>query len=341
MGLAASYSDILPSSGLDADSGLVRKTVYGRGVSLSHATFQPGYVSRPHSHESEELARLIEGEISIFMVFPAQPGTTGTEFRISAGDYMRIPAMAVHWKRNLSSRPAVMIELHNPPLDEPNARALLDPFERHDASFAGNAAIRFGKTNRASAYFAEATFTPAAEDNPLFMRSKAADARFGTARTAKVHSNGEPITTHIVGGESMSIMFTERDGYKARPHFHASEQLSYVIDGEIWTFIEGRGYRSPAGDFVRVPGNADHWAMASAGKKAIVFEVHTPLQGDPATANRVHLVPQHRVPLLPWIPGGHPSDAPPSVELEKLEAEMMRTAAESARREKANASSRK
>ena len=326
MGLAASYSEIEASSGIFPGSGLVRKTVHGRLVSLSHATFPPGYASRPHSHEGEELSRIIEGELSIFMVSPTQPGTSGTEFRIAAGDYMRIPAMAVHWKRNLSSRPAVMLELHNPPLLEPLSRELLDPFERHDGSFGHTAPIRFGKSYRASAYFAEAAFTPAAEDHYLFMRDKAAAARFGTARTAKVHSNGEPITTHIVGAESMSIMFTERDGYKARPHFHASEQLSYVIDGEIWTFIEGRAFRSPAGDFVRVPGNADHWAMASPGKKAIVFEVHTPLQNDPATANRVHLVPPHRVPLLPWIPGGHPSDAPPSAELEKLEEEMKRAA---------------
>ncbi len=331
MGLAASDSEIAASAGMDAESGLVRKTVHGRLVGLSHATFPPGYGSRPHSHEGEELSRLIEGEISIFMVAPTQPGTSGTEFRISAGDYMRIPAMAVHWKRNVSSRPAVMLELHNPPLDEPLSHGLLDPFERHDGSFGHSGAIRFGKTYRASAYFAEAAFTPAAEDHYLFMRDQAAAARFGTARTAKVHSNGEPITTHIVGGESMSIMFTERDGYKARPHFHASEQLSYVIDGEIWTFIEGRAYRSPAGDFVRVPGNADHWAMASPGKKAVVFEVHTPLQNDPATANRVHLVPPHRVPLLPWIPGGHPSDAPPSDELEKLEAEMKRASGQATR----------
>lgn len=331
MGLAARSSEVAASAGFEPGSKLLRKTVHGRGVSLSHATFPAGYASPPHSHEGEELSRLIEGEISIFMVSPTQPGTSGTEFRISAGDYMRIPAMAVHWKKNLSARPAVMIELHNPPLDEPLSRSLLDPFERNDASFGNSGPIRPGKTYRASAYFAEATFTSAPEDHALFMRAKAADARFGTARTAKVHSNGEPITTHIVGAESMSIMFTERDGYKARPHFHASEQLSYVIDGEIWTFIEGRAYRSPAGDFVRVPGNADHWAMASPGKKAVVFEVHTPLQNDPATSNRVHLVPPHRVPLLPWIPGGHPSDAPPSEELEKWEAEMKRTALEAER----------
>jgi quercetin dioxygenase-like cupin family protein len=326
VGLAASYAEIAPSAGMDSGSGLIRKTVHGRLVGLSHATFPPGYASRPHSHEGEELSRLIEGEVSIFMVSPTQPGTSGTEFRLAAGDYMRIPAMAVHWKRNTSSAPAVMIELHNPPLLEPLSRELLDPFERHDGSFGHSEAIRFGKTYRASDYFAEAAFTPAAEDHYLLMRDKAASTRFGTARTAKVHSNGEPITTHIVGGESMSIMFTVRDGYKARPHFHASEQLSYVIDGEIWTFIEGRAFRSPAGDFVRVPGNADHWAMATPGKPAVVFEVHTPLQNDPATANRVHLVPPHRVPLLPWIPGGHPSDAPSSDELEKLEAEMKRAA---------------
>jgi len=55
MALVKSLSDIVPSYGLDPDSGLVSRSAYGYEVSFTHATLPPGYLSPPHAHESEEI----------------------------------------------------------------------------------------------------------------------------------------------------------------------------------------------------------------------------------------------------------------------------------------------
>jgi quercetin dioxygenase-like cupin family protein len=324
MGLALRLADIPPSGGIDPDTGLVRKTAYGKGVSLTHAVFPAGYSSVPHAYEGEELAQVIQGELSVYI--------DGLEFKLREGDFLRIPALAVHWKRNRSEEPTTVLELHNPPTGGPGAGSLLDTFEREDASFGGSPPLRFGQTYRASRYYAdgEDDFPEAPDDH--FLRARADDVWAGVVpqTNGTNHGNRGETKTTRVGGETMAILLGERIGFKMRPHFHAAEQISYVVSGEVWTFVDDRVFYSQPGDFIRVPGNVVHWASVEPTSTAFTWEVHTPLQGDPVEAKGITwLVPPHRVPNLSWIPGGFINDALPVDELEAYESGLLQATKES------------
>jgi quercetin dioxygenase-like cupin family protein len=318
MSLGLSLAELTPNAGIDPSSGLVSRTAYGKTVSVTHAVFPGGYHSAPHAHESEELAQLIEGELSVFI--------DGLEFKLFEGDFLRIPALAVHSKRNRSPRQAVLLELHSP---SRRGASLLDAFEREDASHGGSEPVPFGQTYRASRYYAddEETFAEAPADNPLLARG--ADVWRGIEPSTSGQNHGNKGQTKMVrvGGETLAILLGERIGFKMRPHFHAAEQISYVVEGEVWTFIDDRVIFSQPGDFIRVPGNVVHWAMVEPGEKAVTFEVHAPLQGDPVEATgTTWLVPPHRIPSLSWIPGGFINDALPVDELEAYEAGLLQAA---------------
>jgi quercetin dioxygenase-like cupin family protein len=315
MGIGLSIDTIVPSPGIDPDSGLVNRTAYGRDVSFSHVTFPAGYASAPHGHESEELSQLVEGELSVYL--------DGAEYRLREGDFFRVPALAVHWKRNRGDKPAVALELHSGPRGGVNAASLLDSIEREDGAFGAGPPVRFAQTYRASRYFTdgEEGFPEAPADSPLLAR-KAAVWEPATAQPLPNYHGSAGTNKGIsLRGERMSILYSERDGLKARPHLHAAEQISYVVSGEVWTFVDDRVIYSKAGDVIRVPGNIVHWALVEPGKQAVTFEVHTPIQGDPSGARwGTWLVPEHRIPHVPWIPGGFPTDALPAEELEAYEA---------------------
>lgn len=322
MGLALSLDEIEPNAGIDPARGLVRKTAYGLAVSLTHATFPPGYRSAPHAHESEELSQVSAGAISVYL--------DGVEFTLSEGDFVRIPALTVHWKQNHSSEPAVLLELHNPPTG--GGTSLLDTFEREDSSYGGGEAVRLGQTYRASRHYAdgEAGFPQAPEDHFLLARRDDVWNGASGQPLPRLHGSAGTNKSVRVGSETMAILLSERVGLKARPHLHAAEQISYVVEGEVWTFVDDRVFYSGPGDFIRVPGNIVHWALVEPGIKAVTFEVHTPLQGDPVNARGMNwLVPSHRVASLAWIPGGFPTDALPAEELEAYEAGLLTATRES------------
>jgi quercetin dioxygenase-like cupin family protein len=329
MALGLSLLDVPSDGGIDPAAGLVSRTAYGYEVSVTHATFPAGYRSVPHAHESEELEQLIEGELSVLI--------DGAEYQLRTGDFFRIPALAVHWKRNRSAAPAVVLELHNRPRRSANAASLLDTFEREDASFGAGKAVRFGQTYRASRYYAdgEEDFPKTPSGSPLLARGDDVWAGASAQPLPNIHGSAGTNKSVRVGGETMAILLSERVGLKARPHLHAAEQISYVVEGEVWTFIDDRVVFSKAGDVIRVPGNVVHWALVEPGKKAVTFEVHTPLQGDPVTAHGMNwLVPPHRVPNLSWIPGGFPTDALPAEDLEPFEAGLVQATTESLELEK-------
>jgi quercetin dioxygenase-like cupin family protein len=329
MGLALSLDDIEPSAGIDPASGLVSRSAYGYAVSLTHASFPAGYASAPHAHESEELSQVIAGELSVYI--------DGLEFTLSQGDFIRIPALTVHWKRNHGGEPATLLELHNPPRSGNGSGSLLDTFEREDASYRPGAAVRFGQTYRASRYYTdgEERFPQAPEDHYLRARGDRVWSGASAQPLPRQHGSAGTNKSVRVGSETMAILLSERVGLKARPHLHAAEQISYVVEGEVWTFVDDRVFYSGPGDFIRVPGNVVHWALVEPGQKAITFEVHTPLQGDPVHAQGMNwLVPPHRVPALAWIPGGFPTDALPAEELETYEAGLLEATRESVRLQK-------
>ena len=51
-------------------------------------------------------------------------------------------------------------------------------------------------------------------------------------------------------GNECSLMYATRaPGYHTTPHAHEAEQINYVLAGEIWFFVEERGFLCKAGDF--------------------------------------------------------------------------------------------
>jgi quercetin dioxygenase-like cupin family protein len=85
------------------------------------------------------------------------------------------------------------------------------------------------------------------------------------------------MSTKVVYGNECSISVAQRDaGYHSRPHYHESEQLNYVVDGQMWVFIEDEGFIARAGDFFRVPANAVHWAFNDRDEPVTAFQVHAP-----------------------------------------------------------------
>jgi quercetin dioxygenase-like cupin family protein len=105
-------------------------------------------------------------------------------------------------------------------------------------------------------------------------------------------SQGAPstISVKMVYGTDTGMMIARREkGYHSRPHRHDSEQWNYVLDGEIWFFIDQDGFRCVKGDIVRVPRNLVHWTWVRADAGCLMVETHTPqLTGDPDLAKRAY-----------------------------------------------------
>ena len=85
------------------------------------------------------------------------------------------------------------------------------------------------------------------------------------------------LSTQRIYGNETSIMFAERGpGYHTRPHRHDAEQINVIMSGEIWFFVEGRGWRCKAGDIMRIPRNRLHWAYNRGTEKCVIIESHCP-----------------------------------------------------------------
>lgn len=89
-------------------------------------------------------------------------------------------------------------------------------------------------------------------------------------------SAGE-LRTKQVFGQSCSFTVASRSpGYHSEPHTHDCEQLNYVQRGEIWVFIGQAAFHLAAGDFLRVPPGAVHWAWNRSESDCELIETHTP-----------------------------------------------------------------
>jgi len=85
------------------------------------------------------------------------------------------------------------------------------------------------------------------------------------------------IFLRMVEGTDISIMLASRDsGYHTHPHQHDAEQFNYIIEGELWIFVEEHGYRCVKGDVMRVPRNKIHWAWNRGSGPCVMLEAHTP-----------------------------------------------------------------
>lgn len=97
---------------LEAGTSFDTTFVSGRHVNLMIAHRPPGYHSRPHAHDAEQLNYVQQGDVWFFV------GDRG--YHLRQGDFFRVPRGAVHWMWNRTARPLVLIEAHAPSLaDDP------------------------------------------------------------------------------------------------------------------------------------------------------------------------------------------------------------------------------
>jgi quercetin dioxygenase-like cupin family protein len=93
---------------------------------------------------------------------------------------------------------------------------------------------------------------------------------------------GGSVGAHIAYGREASMMIaTRQPQYHSKPHAHDSEQLNYVLEGELYVFVEDDGFLVKKGDIFRVPRNAIHWSWVQGRAPCVLLETHTPpLIGD-------------------------------------------------------------
>jgi quercetin dioxygenase-like cupin family protein len=105
------------------------------------------------------------------------------------------------------------------------------------------------------------------------------------------------MSTKLVYGNECSMMLATRPGgYHSRPHIHDTEQMNYVIDGEIWVFIDDEFFLVKAGDFYRVPAMAVHWGWITSDAPCTILEVFAPPYISGAHANAVPLFAEGETP---------------------------------------------
>jgi quercetin dioxygenase-like cupin family protein len=105
-----------------------------------------------------------------------------------------------------------------------------------------------------------------AQEDPLY--AEAAD----TAR----------IDMRLAHGARVSLaVAVAQPGYHPAPHIHATEQLNYVAEGEIWIYVDGTAYHLKEGDAIRVPKMKPHWMWNKSGGPCTFYESNCPpLAGD-------------------------------------------------------------
>jgi quercetin dioxygenase-like cupin family protein len=104
-----------PSSAANQDIVMSTQRVFGKDTSIMFAERGPGYHTRPHRHECEQMNYVVSGEIWFFV--------EDQGYCCKQGDLMRIPRGKVHWAYNCAHGDAIVIESHTPPLIGNNADA--------------------------------------------------------------------------------------------------------------------------------------------------------------------------------------------------------------------------
>jgi quercetin dioxygenase-like cupin family protein len=99
---------------------------------------------------------------------------------------------------------------------------------------------------------------------------------------AKFLTGGSVGAQIVYGRESSMMVATRQPQYHSKPHSHDSEQLNYVLEGELYVFVGEDGFLAKKGDVFRIPRNATHWSWVQGTTPCVLLETHTPpLIGDP------------------------------------------------------------
>lgn len=123
--------------------------------------------------------------------------------------------------------------------------------------------------------------------------------------------SGGSVTARIAYGEDMSLMSATRlPGYHSKPHSHDSEQLNYVLSGELYVFVEDELLHVCKGDIFRVPRNAVHWSWVQGDEPCTLLEVHMPpLLGDPGLMEGAVPMARETEQIIPQkVPSSWPAD---------------------------------
>jgi quercetin dioxygenase-like cupin family protein len=103
---------------------------------------------------------------------------------------------------------------------------------------------------------------------------------------AKFLSGGSIGAQIVYGQESSMMVATRQPQYHSKPHSHDSEQLNYVLEGELYVFVGASGFLAKKGDTFRIPRNAVHWSWVQGTSPCVLLETHTPpLIGDPGVTD--------------------------------------------------------
>ncbi|HWO42405.1 MAG TPA: cupin domain-containing protein [Candidatus Eisenbacteria bacterium] len=108
---------------------------------------------------------------------------------------------------------------------------------------------------------------------PLHLKSQDAKER---RRPQPGGGSGSMGVKKVYGNECSLMVAVRPPGYHSRPHYHASDQIVYVLEGENWWFIDGAAYRCEKGDFLRIPANKIQWDWNRSGADCTVVEAHAP-----------------------------------------------------------------
>ncbi len=111
-----------------------------------------------------------------------------------------------------------------------------------------------------------------------------------------LQTRGGAMSTKMVYGNDCNMMIAVRGpGYHSVPHTHDAEQINYVVEGEVWVFIENDGFLMKSGDLCRIPRNAVHWAWNRGEGDVTLIEVHAPVCDPLVRKNAVGLYFDHEV----------------------------------------------
>jgi quercetin dioxygenase-like cupin family protein len=123
-------------------------------------------------------------------------------------------------------------------------------------------------------------------------------------------ADSERIDLRTVFGHFVSIGVAEcKPGYHPAPQIHASEQINYIAEGELWVYIEGVPFLLKQGDAIRVPRMKMHWMWNRSSQPCKFYESNCPpLIGDPAVRNSPSALfdesqpkPQGDYPQVVWL----------------------------------------
>jgi mannose-6-phosphate isomerase-like protein (cupin superfamily) len=125
------------------------------------------------------------------------------------------------------------------------------------------------------------------------------------------------IDMRLAHGADVSLaVATCAPGYHPAPQMHASEQINYIAEGEMWIYIDGTPYHLKAGDALRIPKMRPHWMWNRSGAPCTFYESNRPaLAGDVAAAASDGALfdpgdaPDQKYPRVVWLAEKYATEA--------------------------------